>query len=41
MLKKIGKVLGKMLAEDLKHEGLAAAILNLIAALIMLYVKLS
>ena len=41
MLKKIGKKLGKLLAMVLRHEGLVAALLNLIAALIMLYNKLS
>ena len=41
MARKIRKVLGKLLAEALKHEVLTAAIINLIASLIALYAKLS
>ena len=41
MLKKIGKTVGKLLTWIEKHEGLAAAIINLIAALITFYCRVS
>lgn len=41
MLKKIKKLSGKLLAWCVKHENLVIAIINLIAALITLYCKVS
>lgn len=41
MLRKFGKLLGKLLGWIEKHEGLTTAIINLIAALILLYSKVS
>ncbi len=41
MLKKFGKLAGKLLNWVEKHEGLTAAIINLIAALITFYCKVS
>lgn len=41
MLRKIRKLAGKFLDWVDKHEGLTAAIINLIAALITLYCKVS
>ena len=41
MLKKFGKLLGKVLDWIEKHEGLTAALINLIASLIALYSRVS